>query len=96
MSTVRGIRIDADLQQRLQKVAAAMDRTEQWIFRTALVEYLDRAEEDLRESAEDESRWQEYLKTGESIPNEEVMEWLQKGAQGLPAKKPQSSGSTKR
>lgn len=96
MSTVRGIRIDADIQQRLQKVAEGMDRTEQWVIRTALVGYLDEAEADLLEKAEDEARWQEYLTTGESIPNEEVMEWLKKGSMGIPAKKPQSSGSTKR
>ncbi len=96
MSTVRGIRIDADIQQRLQKVAEGMDRTEQWVIRTALVAYLDEAEADLREQAEDTARWQEYLKTGESIPHEEVMEWLRKRSMGIAAKTPQSSGSTKR
>lgn len=95
MSTVRGIRIDADIQQRLQKVAEGMDRTEQWVIRTALVEYLDEAEEQLETMSVCEARWQEYLITGESIPNEEVMEWLEKGAKGLPAKKPQLSGSSK-
>ncbi|MDZ4745412.1 MAG: transcriptional regulator [bacterium] len=95
MSTVRGIRIDADLQERLRKVADRMNRTEQWVIRTAMDQYLDTVEQDLDTLAEIEERWQEYLITQESVPNEEVMEWLLKGSQGIPAEKPKPSGSKK-
>ncbi len=92
MSTVRGIRIDADLLERLQKVAERMNRTEQWVIRTAMVEYLDAVEEELEMLAVSEARYQEYLLTGESVPNEKVMEWLLKGANGIQAEMPKPSG----
>lgn len=69
------VRLDEDLQARLKKIAEADDRTPHYLMKKAIEAYvLDREQriEDERISVE---RWEEFQRTGVSVPGEKVLAW---------------------
>lgn len=82
MSTTIGIKLDDATRERLKQLALSLDRAPHWVVKTALVEYMDREETALREKREDDARWARYQETGQAIPQEQVMQWLDALAKG--------------
>jgi len=81
-STTLGIKLDANTRDRLKALAQRKDRATHWVIRKAIDEYLAREERAEAERAEDDERWNRYLATGEAIPNERVIAWLDDLAAG--------------
>jgi predicted transcriptional regulator len=82
MTSTVGIKLDDATRERLKNVARDLDRAPHWIVKTALMEYLERQETALRERQEDEARWARYQETGQAVPQERVMQWLDALAEG--------------
>lgn len=76
MKTTLGLKVDLETKERLQTLAAQLDRTPHWLMRQALDEYLDREERRERERAEDQARWEQYQLTGRAVEQPEVEAWL--------------------
>ena len=81
-TTTLGIKVDAKTRERLKALGRRKERATHWLIRRAIDEYLAREEQFERERREDEKRWQRYETTGEAIPNEKVLAWLDELAAG--------------
>lgn len=81
-TTTVGIKLDDETRQRLKAVADQLDRTPHWAIKAALAEWLERQESALKERHEDDARWARYQESGQAIPQERVMQWLDALAAG--------------
>ena len=73
MTTIkRTIEINADVDAALVRVAEVGARSPSQIIESALVSFLH----DAAETAEDQRRWDDYLKTKKSIPIEAIQAWV--------------------
>ena len=72
------LKIEADIKDRVKRLADARKRTPQWLMREAICEYVEREEkrEALRQSAI--SAWNDYQATGLHLTLEEAEVWLAK------------------
>ena len=71
-----GVRLDEQLESRLNALAAKTHRSKSFLAKEALIRYI---EEEERKQCENEltmARWQEYQETGEIVNNEAMMDWL--------------------
>jgi len=84
-STTLGIKLDSSTRERLKAIAQRKERATHWVIKKAIEEYLTREEHAEAERTEDDARWQRYLSTGEAIPNDQVIAWLDELAAGQPA-----------
>jgi len=83
MKTVTlGVKLDPDIQRRLKKLGAAKDRSPHWLVKTAVANYLDSQERELKEKREDDARWSAYEDTHLAYESKHVETWLQDLAQG--------------
>lgn len=71
-----GVKLPDRDRERLKKLADARKRTPHWLVKEAIIEYLDREETVERFRQESITAWEEYQRTGKSVPNDEVMAWL--------------------
>ncbi len=71
-----GVKLDEEVRERLKKLGASKQRSPHFLMKTAIEEYLEREEMYERERQEDLERWEKYQKTGKSISNQAMMEWL--------------------
>jgi predicted transcriptional regulator len=78
----RTLELDQETNALLEKLAAASGRASSDIVAEAIASY---AAEDA-ETAEDDRRWAEYLRTGEAYEQAEVEAWLRTA--GTPAYRP--------
>jgi len=62
--------------ERLKILGKARHRSPHWLAKEAISQYLDREEAAERFKQESLAAWDEYERTGRSVPNEQVMEWL--------------------
>lgn len=63
--------------ERLQKLGEAKKRSAHWLAKEAISQYLDREEAAELFNQETVARWEEYCRTGKSVPNDAVMLWLE-------------------
>ena len=75
-ATTMGVKLDEKVRSRLKKLGKIQKRTPHWLMRAAIMEYLDREEQAEKERREDMKRWQAYQRTGESISNDSMMDFL--------------------
>ncbi len=70
------VKLDPDLKSRLDRLAAARQRSAHWIMREAITQYVER--EEARESFKEEAlhAWQEYRETGKHLTLDETTDWL--------------------
>ena len=71
-----GVKLDEEVRERLKKLGASKQRSPHFLMKTAIEEYLEREEIYERERQEDLERWEKYQKTGKSISNQAMLEWL--------------------
>jgi predicted transcriptional regulator len=82
------IKLDPKMKARLQQLADARRRSQHWVMREAIVQYLEREEqrERLREDAL--AAWSHYQATGLHVTAEEADLWLSKLESGKKAVPP--------
>ncbi len=70
------IKIDDELKNRLQTLAATSRRSPLWMMREAIAQYIDREEARARFIGEAVASWTAYQQTGLHLSGEEVAGWL--------------------
>lgn len=70
------VKLSEQDRERLRKLAGARKRTPHWLAKEAISRYLDREEalEKLRQ--ESLCAWEDYQRNGRSVPNKDVLAWL--------------------
>jgi predicted transcriptional regulator len=71
-----GIKLSENDRERLKRLAETRKRAPHWLAKEAIAQYLDREEVVERFRQESISAWEEYQRTGRSVPNDQVMAWL--------------------
>jgi predicted transcriptional regulator len=74
--TTIGVKLDETTRQRLKALGELRNRSPHWLMKVAIEDYLEREERYEREKREDMEEWENYLRTGDSIPQERVLAWL--------------------
>lgn len=77
MSKPVGVKLDDELQARLQALGERLERSPHWLMKKAIAEFVERAEAEEHERQVLLDRWQRYKQTGEAIPHETVVKWLE-------------------
>ena len=70
------LEIDDELKSRIQHLAAARDRSANWVMREAIKQYVDREEGRERFRQEALDAWTAYRETGRHLTGDEVADWL--------------------
>lgn len=71
-----GVRLDEQLERRLNALAEKTRRSKSFIAKEALSRYLEEEERKQREDELTMARWQEFQETGEAVSHEEMTDWL--------------------
>ncbi|MDC9719980.1 MAG: CopG family transcriptional regulator [Gammaproteobacteria bacterium] len=71
-----GVRLDEQLETRLNLLAEHTQRSKSYLAKQALLRYIDEEERKQRENELTLSRWREYQETGEVVSNDAMMDWL--------------------
>ena len=71
-----GVRLDEQLENRLNELATKTRRSKSFIAKEALLRYLDEEERKQIENELTLARWQEYQETGEVVAHSDVIDWL--------------------
>ena len=72
-----GVKLDDELQARLKALGERCERSPHWLMKKAISEYVDRMEAEENERQLIMSRWDNYQETGETVPHETVVKWLE-------------------
>jgi predicted transcriptional regulator len=88
-NSTTSLKIEAELKDRVQRLAAARRRSPHWIMREAVEQYVSREEkrEQLRQDAL--AAWNHYQSTGLHVTAEEADAWLAKLEAGEDAEAPE-------
>jgi predicted transcriptional regulator len=88
-TSTTSLKIEAELKDRVQRLAAARRRSPHWIMREAVEQYVSREEkrEQLRQDAL--AAWNHYQSTGLHVTAEEADAWLAKLEAGEDAETPE-------
>ena len=83
------IKIDAEIKERVKRLADARHRSPHWLMREAISQYVEREEKRDAFRQDAQSAWEQYRKTGLHATSDEVDTWLASwGTEGeLPAPK---------
>ena len=79
---VHGYVLEEDLEKRLQRVAARSKSSATELLEAALNYFLDQVETDEEIAADLEESARDYETTGLHVTNDEVLEWLERRANG--------------
>ena len=71
-----GVRLDKQLENRLNALAAKTHRSKSFLAKEALTRYIEEEERKQRENELTMARWEQYQETGETVNNEDMMNWL--------------------
>jgi predicted transcriptional regulator len=88
-SSTTSLKLDSELKERVQRLAAARRRSPHWVMREAVEQFVEREEkrEQLRQDAL--AAWNHYQKTGLHATAEEADAWLAKLEAGEDAETPE-------
>ena len=70
------VKLEPEMRERMKRLAASRQRTQHWLMRDAIRQYVEREEardEFLRQARD---AWLEYRETGLHVSAEEVLAWL--------------------
>ena len=70
------VKIEPEMRERIKRLAARRQRTQHWLMRDAIRQYVER--EEARDAFLQQAldAWQEYRETGLHASAEEVLAWL--------------------
>jgi predicted transcriptional regulator len=88
-SSTTSLKLDIEMKERVQHVAAAQRRSSHWIMREAIAEYVTRAEKRQQFKQDALDAWAEYERTGLHVTEAEADAWLTKLALGEDASIPE-------
>lgn len=71
-----GVRLDKQLENRLVALAAKTQRSKSYLAKEALTRYIEEEERKQRENELTMARWKAYQETGETVSNDDMIEWL--------------------
>ncbi len=71
-----GVRLDEQLESRLNALADKTQRSKSFLAKEALIRYIEEEECKQRENELTMARWEEYQETGETVSNDAMMDWL--------------------
>lgn len=71
-----GVRLDEQLESRLAALAEKTHRSKSYLAKEALTRYIEEEERKQRENELTMARWEEYQETGETVSNDDMIEWL--------------------
>ena len=91
-SSTTSLKLDAELKDRVQRLAASLRRSPHWVMREAVEQYVAREEkrEQLRQDAL--AAWNHYQTTGLHATADEADAWLAKLEAGEDAEAPECHG----
>jgi len=87
--TTTSLKLDSELKERLQRVAAARRRSAHWIMREAVEQYVGREEKREQFRLDALAAWSEYEATGLHATAEEADAWLARLESGEAAEAPE-------
>jgi len=70
------VKLRSQDRDRLRRLAEARKRTPHWLAKEAILQFLEREEAVENFRQESLTAWGKFEKTGESVSNEQVMDWL--------------------
>ena len=78
MAASKSVKLGARLVERVERLAAARDRSPHWIMKHAIEEFVEReeTEEAFRQRAD--RALEHYRRTGLHLTNDEVVHWMDK------------------
>lgn len=88
-SSTTSLKLDAELKERVQRLAAARQRSAHWVMREAVEQYLNREEKRERLRLDALAAWNHYQTTGLYAAAEEADAWLAKLEAGEDAEAPE-------
>lgn len=88
-ASTTSLKLDAEMKERVQKVATTQRRTAHWVMREAIEQYVEREEKRERYLRDGMAAWEDYQTTGLHLTEEEVDAWLGKLATGEDAELPE-------
>lgn len=91
-ATTTSLKIDAELKERVQRLAASRRRSPHWIMREAVEQYVSREEQRERLRQDALAAWNHYQTTGLHLTADEADAWLAKLEKGGSAKAPKCHG----
>lgn len=83
------LKLDRELKDRVQRLAAARRRTPHWLMREAVEQYVEREEQRERFRHDALAAWNHYQATGLHVTAEEADVWLAKLEAGEDARAPE-------
>ena len=75
-TTTTSLKLDPELKERVQRIAAARRRTSHWIMREAVTQYVENEEKQEQFRAAALAAWSDYQATGLHATAEEADTWL--------------------
>jgi predicted transcriptional regulator len=70
------IKLPEQDRERLKKIGEAKKRSVHWLAKEAITQFIEREEAAERFRQETLAAWEEYRQTGISVPNDDIMAWL--------------------
>ncbi len=92
MTTATSVKLDSELKQRIQRLAATRRRSSHWIMREAITQYIEREEKHEAFKQDALRAWEDYQRTGLHLAHEEADAWLARLEAGEDAELPQCHG----
>jgi predicted transcriptional regulator len=83
------LKLDTELRERVQRLAAARRRSAHWVMREAVEQYVGREEQRERLRQDALAAWNHYLTTGLHVTAGEADAWLAKLEAGEDAEAPE-------
>ena len=82
------LKLDAEIKTRLQRLAEARRRSQHWLMREAIEQYVDREERRERLRQDALVAWTEYQESGQHLTAAEADAWLARLEAGEDAEPP--------
>ncbi|MGE4334618.1 MAG: CopG family ribbon-helix-helix protein [Pigmentiphaga sp.] len=76
MASTTSVKLDDELKERVQHLAASRRRTPHWIMREAIAQYVEREEKREALDRDTAKAWEEFQATGLHATGDEVDQWL--------------------
>jgi predicted transcriptional regulator len=76
VSVMLGVRLDEQLEARLNALSEKTNRSKSYLAKEALTRYIEQEETKEFEKQETLARWEKYQETGEVVSNDDMMIWL--------------------
>ncbi|HVZ85028.1 MAG TPA: hypothetical protein VG893_15240 [Terracidiphilus sp.] len=90
--SIASLKLEPQLEARVQRLAAARQRPADWILHEAVEEYVHRAEQREQFHKDALTAWSEYQANGRHLTSEEADAWLAKLESGEEAAAPECHG----